>query len=197
MELGAPRGGVESLSPEQMREQMETARRQMEFYENQHAEWEKQQSQLNESREHCKEFETELNRVGTLVGTATERLKDELESMEREHDRLARIHGCLSRHLTILSSLRPQECPPEHFRQYVAETLPKLLRAEDDFHEAYYGAENYRHTKVLLDKPGEERKSEFNWSVLRLELAKGLAFHLPLFLLLLLTWLIYLAVITF
>lgn len=197
MELGSPRGGAERLSSEQMHEQMETARRQAEFYESQRAEWEKQKAQLQENNELRKQFEDELNRIGNNLSIAVKRMKDELDSMEREHDIIGQIFSCLDRHLTILSSLKPEDCPPEHFTQYLAETLPKLERAESDFHEAYYDAKKYRHTDLFFDKPGEEPKNDFSWSVLRREMAKGLAFHLPLFLLMLLTWLIYLAVITF
>lgn len=197
MELGASRGGMEHLSQEQMREQMESARRQAEFYESQRAEWEKQQAELQENAEFRKQFEQELNRIGMKLHNATMRMEGEMESIERERRIISQIHACLKRHLEILSSIRPETWPQESFPKHLDEALPKLERAENDFHEAYYGADHYRHTALFLDKPGEERKSEFNWTVLRLELAKGLAFHLPLFLLLLLTWLIYLAATTF
>lgn len=197
MELGDNRGGMERLSPEQMREQMETARRQAEFYESQRAQWEKQQAELEESNEQKHLFNDSLNDIGMRLHNAVMRMEKEMESMDRERTELGHIHACLKRHLEILSSLQPHTWPAADFARYLQEALPKLERAENDFHEAYYGATHYRHTDLFLDKPGEERKSSFNWSVLKLELAKGLAFHLPLFLLLLITWLIYLAVITF
>lgn len=197
MELGSGRGGMERLSPEQMRAQMEEARRQAEYYESQRVQWEKQQAELKENTEMRQDFLKALNDLGMRLHNATLRIGTELKSLDSERAAIGQIYSCLDRHLEILSSLQPQNCPPEQFPQLLAEALPKIERAENDFNEAYFGAENFRHTNILRDKPGEPHKSEFNWSILKVELAKGLAFHLPLFLLLLLTWLIYLAAVTF
>lgn len=197
MELGDNRAGGGRLSPEQMRVQMENARRQAEFYEAQRAQWEEQQAALEESNEQKHLFNDSLNDIGMRIHNAVNRMEKELESMDREQREVTQICECLKRHLQILSALQPHTWPANEFAHHLHEALPKLERAENDFHEAYIGATHYRHTDLFLDKPGEERKSAFHWSILRVELAKGLAFHLPLFLLLLLTWLIYWAVMTF
>lgn len=197
MELGDRRAGEARLTPEQMREQMENARRQAEFYEAQRAQWEEQQAALEESNEQKHLFIDSLNDIGMRIHNAVNRIEREQVSMKRELQEVEQTGACLRRHLEILSSLRPHTWPANEFARHLHEALPKLERAENDFHEAYVGAEQFRHTTLFLDKPGEERKSAFHWSVLGMEMAKGLAFHLPLFLLLLLTWLVYWAVTSF
>ena len=59
------------------------------------------------------------------------------------------------------------------------------------FNEIYSAAGRYRHTDIFTRKPGEEDKKGLNWKSIRDELLRGLAFHLPLFLLLLISWAVY------
>lgn len=191
MELNDRRSEEERLSPEQMRAQMENARRQAEFYEAQRVQWEAQQQALEESKEQKALFNDSLNDIGMRIHNAVKRMEKELESMDREQREVTRICECLQRHLQILSSLQPHTWPPAEFAAHLHEALPKLERAENDFHEAYYGASHYRHTDIFLHKPGEEERARFNLKTIGEHMAKGFAFHLPLFVLLLLTWLAY------
>lgn len=197
MELGDARAGAPRLSPEQMREQMENARRQAEFYEAQRVQYEAQQQALEESNEQKVLFNDSLNDIGMRIHNAVKRLEKELESMDREQREVTQICECLSRHLQILSSLQPHTWPEAEFARHLHEALPKLERAENDFNEAYYGGTHYRHTDIFLNKPGEEPQARFAWRIIGEHLAKGFAFHLPLFVLLLLTWLVYWLATTF
>lgn len=197
MELNDRRSEEERLSPEQMRAQMENARRQAEFYEAQRVQWEAQQQALEESKEQRALFNDSLNDIGMRIHNAVKRLEKELESMDREQREATRICECLQRHLQILSSLQPHTWPEAEFSRHLHEALPKLERAENDFQEAYYGGSHYRHTDIFLHKPGEEPRTRFSFASLGEYLAKGFAFHLPLFVLLLLTWLSYLLITSF
>lgn len=197
MELGDTRAGAPRLSPEQMREQMENARRQAEFYEAQRVQYEAQQQALEESNEQKVLFNDSLNDIGMRIHNAVKRMEKELESMDREQREVTQICECLSRHLQILSSLQPHTWPETEFARHLHEALPKLERAENDFNEAYYGGTHYRHTDIFRHKPGEEPRDGFSWRIIGEHLAKGFAFHLPLFILLLLTWLVYWLVTTF
>ncbi len=191
MELNPMMADGAMHSPENEEHQIKQARQQAEFYEQQLAQWEAQRQELAENSEQKALFDANLNEVGMKLHNAVHRLKRELESMEQEGQELAQMTECLQRHLTILSALQPRNWSPEGFRDRLREALPKLERAENDFNEAYALGRRFRHTKVFLHKPGEEGYGGLTWKRLGEELARGLAFHLPLFLLLLASWLIY------
>ncbi len=191
MELNPQMADGVAHSPENVQHQMEQARQQAEFYEQQRAQWEAQRQELAENSEQKAFFDANLNEVGMKLHNAVVRMKRELESMEREKEELAQVTDCLQRHLQILSALQPRNWSPEGFKERLREALPKLDRAENDFNEAYALGRRFRHTKVFLNKPGEEQRHGLTWKHMGEELARGLAFHLPLFLLLMATWLIY------
>ena len=190
MELNPQMADGVTHSPENVQRQMEQARQQAEFYEQQRAQWEAQRKELAENSEQKELFDADLNEVGMKLHNAVVRMERELESMNREQQELAQVNDCLKRHLQILSSLQPRNWSPEGFRERLHEALPKLTRAENDFNEAYALGRKMRHTDVLHHKPGEVEEHSLSWASLRAELAKGLAFHLPLFLLLLASYLL-------
>lgn len=192
MELNPRMADGEMHSPEQMRQQVEQARQQAEFYEAQRLQWEAQRRELEESNEKKALFNDSLNEIGMKLHNAVRRLEKELESMEREQAEVVQVNECLKRHLQILSSMQPQNWSTEGFNDRLREAMPKLERAENDFEEAYAGAPRYRHTRIFRQKPGVDATQRVDWQQLGDQLLKGFFFHLPLFLLLLLTWSIYL-----
>ncbi len=191
MELNPQMADAPSHSPENARRQVEQARQQVEFYEQQRAQWEAQQRTLEQNSEQKALFDASLNEVGMKLHNAVGRLDRELESLAREQQEMAQVADCLKRHLQILSSLQPRNWSPEGFSERLREAQPKLNRAENDFNEAYAIGRRFRHTRVFDHKPGEEGEDGLSWAELGQELARGLAFHLPLFLLLLASWGIY------
>ncbi len=191
MELNPQMADGVAHSPENVQHQMEQARQQAEFYEQQRAQWEAQRQELAENSEQKALFDAGLNEVGMKLHNAVVRMERELESMGREQQELTQVVDCLKRHLQILSALQPRNWSPEGFKDRLREALPKLDRAENDFNEAYNLGRRFRHTQVFLHKPGEEGRRGLTLRHLGAELTRGLAFHLPLFLLLLATWLIY------
>lgn len=192
MELNPRMADGEMHSPEQMRQQVEQARQQAEFYEAQRVQWEIQRRELEESNEKKVLFNDSLNEIGMKLHNAVRRLDKELESMEREMSEVSQVNECLKRHLQILSSMQPQNWSTEGFNDRLREAMPKLERAENDFEEAYNGAPRYRHTEIFKNKPGADERRGPDWRSIKTQLAHGFFFHLPLFLLLLLTWSIYL-----
>ncbi len=190
MELNPQMADGTAHSPENVHHQMEQARQQAEFYEQQRAQWEAQRLELAENSEQKALFDDYLNEVGMKLHNAVLRMERELESMTREQQELTQVTECLKRHLQILSALQPRNWSPEGFRDRLREARPKLERAENDFNEAYALGRQFRHTDVFLHKPGEEEREGLTWRHIGEELARGLAFHLPLFLLLLISWLV-------
>ena len=197
MELNPRMADGEMHSPEQVWQQMEQARQQAEFYEAQRDQWEAQRRELEESNEKKVLFNDSLNETGMKLHNAVRRLEKELESMKREHGEIAQINECLKRHLQILSSMQPQNWSTEGFSDRLREAMPKLERAENDFEEAYASASRFRHTQIFRHKPGVDSCVKASWEHLRAELLKGFFFHLPLFILLLLTWGTYMLVTRF
>ncbi len=191
MELNPQMADGVTHSPENVQHQMEQARQQAEFYEQQRAQWEAQRQELAQNSEQKALFDASLNEVGMKLHNAVLRMERELESMTREQQELTQVTECLKRHLQILSALQPRNWSPEGFKDRLREALPKLDRAENDFNEAYTLGRQFRHTDVFLHKPGEEERRGLGMAHIGEELARGLAFHLPLFLLLLASWLIY------
>ncbi len=190
MELNPQMADGVAHSPENVKHQMEQARQQAEFYEQQRAQWEAQRQELAQNSEQKALFDASLNEVGMKLHNAVVRMERELESMTREQQELGQVTECLKRHLQILSALQPRNWSPEGFKDRLREALPKLDRAENDFNEAYALGRQFRHTDVFLHKPGAEERQGLTWSHIGEELARGLAFHLPLFLLILISWLI-------
>ncbi len=178
-------------SPEDEQHRMEQARLRAEFHEQQLAQWEAQQQELAETSEQKARFNANLNELGMKIRNAVLRLTREQESLAREEQELAKITECLKRHLTILSALEPGDWNPEGVRDKLREALPRLEHAENDFNEAYVIGRSFRHTNVFRHKPGKGNGFGLTWKHMAAELARGLAFHLPLFLLLLVSWLIY------
>ncbi len=162
---------------------------QAEFYEQQRQQWETQSRELEQSNVQKSRFNADLNDIGMKIHNSVRRIERELESMDREQREMEQINECFKRHLQILSALQPQNWNPEGVTDRLRDALPKLDRAENDFLEAYACGRKYQHTDIFLHKPGEEEHRGLTWKMMKEQLAKGLAFHLPLFLLLLLTWL--------
>lgn len=194
MELNPKTADGEMHSPEHALEEMERARQQMEFYESRKAQLEQQRRQLMQNNEQKALFTEGLNEIGLKIHNAVRRFEKELESMDREQQEVEQACECLKKHLQILSALQPANWSNEGLRERLQEALPKLENAENDFNEVYVDGHKYLHTDIFRHKPGVEEKQGFNWTAAREELLRGLAFHLPLFLLLLVTWLIYLYV---
>ncbi len=181
----SPRMNEEDMhSPEQMRQQVEQARQQAEYYE-------AQRRELEESTERKTLFNESLNEIGMKLHNAVRRLDRELESMDREQAEIAQINECLKRHLQILSSMRPQTWGTDTFNERLNEAIPKLDRAINDFEEAYSGPSRYRHTEIFRYKPGIDERRGIDWETFRSKAAQGFFFHLPLFILLLITWGVY------
>ena len=181
MELTPRIADGEIHSPEHMRQQVEQARQQAEYYE-------AQQRELEESSERKTLFNESLNEVGMKLHNAVRRIERELDSMNREQAEIEQINECLKRHLQILSSMRPQTWSTEGFNERLNEAIPKLDRAINDFEEAYAMPGRYRHTDAFRYKPGSDERQGIDWADLKIRAAQGFFFHLPLFLLLLITW---------
>ena len=194
MELNPRIADGEMHSPEQVRQQMEQARQQAEFYEAQRVQWETQRRELEESNEKKALFNESLNEVGLQLHNAMRRLEKELESMERETREVKQVKECLTQHLKILSSMQPQTWSTEGFSERLREAMPKLERAANDFEEAYAAASHYRHTSIFRHKPGAAERRGPDWASIKAQLVHGFFFHLPLFLLLLLSWGVYLLI---
>lgn len=192
MELNPQAADGEMHSPDQVRLRVEQARKQAEYFEQQRISLETQRRELELSNEQKALFSANLNEVGMKLHNAVRRLEQELESMDKEQREIEAVNECFKRHLQILSALKPQNWSTEGFQDRLREALPKLDRAENDFDEAYNMGRRFRHTDTFRYKPGEYEQNDLNWKTVRDQLAKGLAFHLPLFILLLITWLIYL-----
>lgn len=179
-------------TPERMMEQAERLRQQAEIFEQQRLESESLSRELQENTMRKTHFNSDLNEVGQRLHNALRRIAREMDSMNREHDEMQQVCECFQRHLQILSSLQPQQWAPETVKERLREAIPKLNRADNDFHEAYTCGREYKHTAIFHNKPGEEEeKEQFGMKSIREELLRGLAFHLPLFLLLLITWGVY------
>lgn len=196
MELNPHAADGEMHSPERVREQVEMLRHQAEIFEQQRQQSESQSRELEQSTMRKAQFNADLNEVGMKIHNSVRRLEREMESMSKEQQELEHICDCFKRHLQILSALQPQLWPPEGVSERLRESLPKLDRAENDFAEAYACGHKYHHTDVLLHKPGDTPEKKLTWVTLREEMTKGLFFHLPLFLLILTSWVIYILITT-
>lgn len=179
-------------TPERMLEQAERLRQQAELYEQQRMETESLSRELEETTLKKTHFNADLNELGQRIHNAVRRLSREMDSMEREYQEMQQVCECFKKHLQILSALQPQHWPVETVKERLREALPKLDHAENDFHEAYMCGKEYRHTTVFHHKPGEEDKPQrLSGLTLKEEMLKGLVFHLPLFLLILISWIIF------
>ncbi len=194
MELNTPSGGKDVPTADHMRTRAERARQEAEYFEQKREQLENQQQEIEISKAQRAKFSAELNEVGMKIHNATRRLEAELKSIEEEKQEVEAVVECFKRHLRILSALQPHNWNTENFEAAIRDALPKLDRADNDFDEAYAIGRRMRHTDIFRYKPGDDYDKRLSWRVIRDNMLKGLAFHLPLFLLLLLTWFIYLLV---
>lgn len=191
MELDPKYGDSELHSPANVNHQVEAAKAQAQFYEQQRRQWEEQRLELEQVNQKKALFTASLNEIGLSIHNAQRRIEQEMASIDREYHELEHVRECLQQHLRVLSALQPETWSTEGLNERLREALPKLDRAENDLHEAYYMGKKMRHTQVFDAKPGEQEKSGFDWRGIVAELARGFFFHLPLFGLLLLTWLVW------
>ena len=196
MELNPHAGGETLLSPERAREQAEKLRQQAELLEQQRLQAELQGRELEQNNIRKARFNDELNRTGTSIHNAVRRIERELESMSKEQQELELVCDCFKHHLQILSSLQPERWSTESVGEHLREAQLTLDRADNDFCEAYAYGHKYRHTDVLHNRPGETTERKLTWKSLKGEMARGLAFLLPLFVLILISWIIYILVTT-
>lgn len=197
MELNPRAADGEMHSPEQVQMRLEKARQQAEYHEQQRMQLESQRRELEHSNEQKNTFKADLNELGMKLHNAVRRLERELESMEREQLEVERVAEGFKKHLITLASLQPDHWSTESLGERLKEALPKLDLAENDFDEAYSSGHHFCHTQIFLHKPGSDTPPHrFNMTDFKEQFLKGIAFHLPLFVLLLITWLIYLWVTT-
>ncbi|MDO5472780.1 MAG: hypothetical protein Q4F35_05545 [Akkermansia sp.] len=196
MELSAHAAEGEMLSPERVREQVEKLRMQAELFEQQRQQSESQSRELEQSTLRKARFNADLNELGMKIHNAVRRIERELESMSKEQQELEHVCECFNHHLQILSTLQPQMWPPEGVSERMREALPKLDLAENDFSEAYALGHKYHHTDIMRTKPGESAPERLTWARLKEEMTKGFFYHLPLFLLILISWVIYVLITT-
>ncbi len=191
MELDPKYGDGDLHRPANVDNQMEAAKAQALFYEQQRRQWEEQRIELEQVNQKKALFLSSLNEVGLSIHNAQRRIEQEMASIDREYHELEHVRECLQQHLRVLSSLQPETWSTEGLNERLREALPKLDRAENDLNEAYFLGKKMRHTNIFQSKPGAVEKSGTDWTAIFIELARGFFFHLPLFLLLLLTWAVW------
>lgn len=191
MELNPNTADGEMHSPSQVVRQMEDARQKAEYYEAQRVQWEEQRQALEENNQKKALMNDVLDDVGMKLHNVVRRMDAELNAMKEECAFIERAKETLTRHLQILSSMQPKNWSNEGFQERYNEARPRIERAENDLKEAYFLARQFRHTDLFKHLPDDELRPHPFWHKIREQLASGLAFHLPLFLLLLFTWGIY------
>lgn len=191
MELDAKYGDSEVHSPANVSNQVEAARAQAEFFEQQRRQWEEQRSELEHVNQQKALFLDALNSLGLKIHNAQGRIDAELASMDREYRELQEVRECFQQHLLVLSALHPKTWSTEGLTERLNDALPKLDRAENDLNEAYHLGKNMRHSQVFHHSLQEEESKLLSCKQMLAELARGFFFHLPLFLLLLITALIW------
>lgn len=184
MELNPRTADGDMHSPEQVRQQVEHARQQAAFYE-------ARRQELEQNNEQKELFSETLEETGCKLHNAVRRLEKELNSMTREQQEVGLAYECLKRHLEILSALQPKTWSTEGFSERLRDAIPKVQRAENDFNETFRCGHMYQHTQVFRYKPGIEDTPQHKRKMIWEEMQRGLFFHLPLFLLLLLSWAFY------
>ncbi len=191
LELNPQVGDGAAHHPHNVNIKVEDARAQAAFYEQRHAQWENQRRELESVNERKAIFSSHLDEVGLKIHNATRRIASEQESIQRELREIDEVQACLTRHLQILSSLDPRDWSPEGLSDRMREAVPRLQRAENDLEEAFYHGRHLRHSRVFDAVSWEGAKQGLTWHKLAEQLLKGLFFHLPLFILLLLSWGVY------
>lgn len=191
LELSALVGDGDEHSPENVQRKVEAARAQAIFYEKQRSQWERQHHELKTINTQKALFTEELEALGMKLHNATRRVDQELISLEHESVQLTQVSACLKRHLQILTALDAKNWSPEGFDERMNEALPKLLRAENDFQEAFSTGRELRHTKILRNKPGVANRPILAIHTMLDELLRGFFFHLPLLLIFALGYVLY------
>ncbi len=180
-------------TPEQVRRQADDTRAQAAYYEQKQAEWSEQHRELQRLKEDKAEFAAQLDELGMKLHNVVRRLAREIDSMEKEKVELRHYYDNLARHLQVLSGLDPSDWSAANMEQHLLSGLAKLDRAENDLNEAYLADKHFQHTRVFDLHPSENKRWGLSWSKLQDELVRGLFFHLPLCILILILFIAWYA----
>ena len=185
MELNPNIADGEQHSPAQMMRRAEDARQAADYY--------AKQQQILENTNRAKEgLSRAVDELGMLLRTAVVRLEQEEQSMLREVKHIDATCNAFKLHLQKLTAMKPYEWSPEAMDDRLKEAEHILSVAANDFEEAYRKSNHFYHTQIFRYKPGaEEETRTLSWPKFKRLMLKGLAFHLPLFVLLLISWAVW------
>lgn len=170
---------------------MEEAQRKLEELRSQKEELDAYKRRTEEIDRKKAEFIEDQNVVGERLFLATDKIEAELESMRSEMAELEQIRACFKKDLGLLGGIHADSWPQEAVEQHLSRALDVLEACNEDYNDAVDHCLQMKHSKVLTRA---KRKKTGMWIGLKdgwLQFQQGLAFHLPLVVLLVIVFLVY------
>jgi hypothetical protein len=143
--------------------------------------------ELESMRWHIEEVRDGLR---ARIDESVRHIAAERSSMLREVEQLEDIGEAFKGNRQKLDEIIPSDWDNDTLKKYAPQVEIVFRQIESDFDDASAHCQGMKHTEVLCS-PGWKTQLAYNFRMFYWQFLKGLAFHLPLFLLLLIVFLIY------
>lgn len=194
MEMKTDRGSVSAPISEDFEGKLVQAQQQLEQLQLQQELIEQQKQELQELNERKAEFLEGQNDITDRFTTSLTAIDRELFEIRQEMEDLEQTRQCFAEHQKKIDELNPQNWSKDELKQELNRAISMLDHAEDEYEEAMQHFKNGRRSGVLT--PVKKKKSSISsttTSEFGSNFKQGLAFNLPLIILAVAAYLIYLA----
>lgn len=178
------RGGID------YEDDMEEAQRRLEQLRAQKEELDSFKRRAEEIERKKAEFSEDQNELGERMYLATDKLDAEIESMRAEIGELEQIKACFKKNLAVLGGIHADSWPQEAVEQQLSRALDVLDNCNDDYNDAVDHCMQMKHCKVLTRTRRKKSNAMISAKEAIHQFQQGLAFHLPLVILLAIVYLI-------
>lgn len=169
---------------------MEEAQRKLEQLRAQKEELDAFKRRAEEIERRKAEFSEDQNELGEKMYLATDKIDSEIESMRTEIAELEQIRACFKKNLAALGGIHPDSWPQEVVEQQLPRAFEVLENCSDDYNDAVDHCMQMKHCKVLTRTKRKKSSAMIGFKEGLLQFQQGLAFHLPLVVLLVVVYLI-------
>lgn len=137
------------------------------------------------------DFIEDQNFIGEQLYIASDKLEMELESMRSEMAELEQIRNCFKRDLATLGSIQAESWAAESMEQQLTRAIEVLDNCNADYNDAVDHCMQMKHSRALTRTKRKKNALLIGAGDFFRQFQQGLAFHIPLAILIALILLIY------
>lgn len=192
MEMQTDRPPASSPLAEDFEGKLEEAQQQLEQLQQQQERIETQKKELQELNERKADFLEGQNDILDRLATSLTAIDRELFDMRQEMEDLEQTRACFADHQKKIDGLHPQNWSRDDLKLELTRAISLLDHAEDEYDEAMQHFKNGRRAGVFTPTKKKAASSSKSGEFAS-HFKQGLAFNLPLIVVALIGYLIYMA----